>query len=109
MCLFSSNVKESNFKFEKLLVIAGVLLAAKIDKPLLLPRVEKGIKEILNNPSDAFYTGSVMDLMFNGVQVDCSTDDPFTRVLCSNLADQTLSVRQIDQNHLNFSYFGNVS
>lgn len=90
-------------------VIAGVLLAANIDKPVMLPRVENGLKNLLHNPSDAFYTGRAMDLLFDGIQIDCTNKEPFSAAICSNLEDQPLQVQRVDENHLQFSLFGNVS
>lgn len=89
-------------------MIAGILLAANVDKPVMLPRIENGIKNLFHNPSDAFYTGRVMDILFNGLQVDCTNKETFTAAICGNLEDQPLQVRRIDKNHLKFSLFGNV-
>lgn len=94
---------------EKLSVIAGVLLAASIDKPVMLPRIEQAIKNVLHNPSDVFYTGKFMDLFFNGIEADCTVKETFTAALCANLEDQPFSVGRIDENHLKFSFFGYVS
>lgn len=90
-------------------MIAGILLAANVDKPVMIPRIENGIKNLLHNPSDAFYTGRVMDILFNGLQVDCTNNETFTAAICGNLESQPLQVRRIDKNYLNFSLFGNVS
>lgn len=90
-------------------MIAGILLAANIDKPAILARIEKAIKNVLHDPQDAFYTGRAMDILFNGIQADCTVKEPFTASLCANLEDQPLSVRRIDATTLNFSLFGNVS
>lgn len=96
-------------KIISLIVIAGVLLAANIDKQVMLPRLENGLKNIFHNPTDAFYTGRAMDILFNGVEADCSNKETFTAAICNNLEDQPQSVRRVDKDHLNFSFFGNVS
>lgn len=75
----------------------------------MLPRIENAIKNILHNPSDAFYTGPAMDILFNGIHADCTNKETFTAALCSHLEDEPQSVRRVDKNHLNFSLFGNVS
>lgn len=92
-----------------ILVIAGGLLAANIERPALLSRIENGFNNLFHEPADAFYTGRVMDILFNGVTIDCTVNEPFTSAICSHLEGQSLSIGKIDENHLKFSIFGNVS
>lgn len=96
------------FLFHDSLVIAGVFLSANIDKQPLLPMLEGAMNNLFHKPSDAFYTGRVMDLLFDGVEIDCSArvDDTFTAAICMQLGDEGL--KKIDDDHFSFSTFGTV-
>lgn len=41
------------------------------------------IKEIFHQPTTAFWTGKVMDLLFNGFDVDCKSEDFNAKTVCS--------------------------
>lgn len=89
-------------------MIAGVFLATNVDKQPLLPQIEGAIKNLFSDPSDAFYTGRIMDLLFDGVLVDCSSSDQITGALCLTFED-TPGFRRVNGTHLAFSLFGGVS
>lgn len=74
----------------------------------MLARIEQGVNNIFHNPVDAFYTGRAMDVLFYGVEYDCSADDPFTSAICSTIEDHK-SVKKIDENHYSFTMLGGVS
>lgn len=84
----------------------GMLLATNVDKAPMLPMVDGVLKNLFHDPADAFYTGRVIDLLFNGVSVDCSSDDQTTMAVCMNLEEK---LPKIDDHHLSFSLFGSVS
>lgn len=84
----------------------GLFLATNVDKAPLLPMVEGATKNLFHDPADAFFTGRVMDLLFDGVSVDCSSDDPTTVGICVSLEEK---MPEIDDHHLAFSLFGAVS
>lgn len=56
-------------------VLMGMLLATNYEKKPFLPKVEVAVKNLFNEPADAFYTGKVMDLLFDGVSIDCSSKE----------------------------------
>lgn len=89
-------------------VIAGILLATNVDKQPLLSQVEVAVKNLFNDPADVFFTGRIMDLLFDGVSIDCSSNDQTTTALCLTFED-TAGFRRIDDTHLAFSLFGGVS
>lgn len=73
-----------------------------------LPPVGGAIKNLFNDPSDAFYTGRIMDILFDGVPVDCSAKDQITGALCLTF-EGTRGFRRVNDTHLAFSIFGGVS
>lgn len=72
--------------------------------------IEGAIKNLFHNPTDAFYTGRVMDFLFDGIRIDCGArgDDKFTAAVCMQLEDQS-AVKKIDDNYFGFSMFGGVN
>lgn len=90
------------------LVITGIFLASNIDRKPMLHRIEEGVNNIFHNPTDAFYTGRAMDVLFYGVEYDCSVKDTYTSAICSALEDDK-SVRKVDDDHYTFTMLGGVS
>lgn len=90
-------------------MIAGALLATNYDKQPLLGVIEGAFNNLFHHPKDAFYTGRVLDLLFDGVSIDCSTrdDDKFSGAVCMQLEDRS-AVQKIDDSNLIFSLFGGV-
>lgn len=91
-----------------MLVIMGMLLAVNVDKQAMLPAIEGVLKNLFHDPADAFYTGRVMDILYDGVPVDCSSDDKTTIAICMSF-DNNKALRKIDDHHFAFSLFGGVS
>lgn len=89
-------------------VAMGMFMSVNIDKKPFLPTVENAINNLFHNPADAFYTGKAMDLLFNGVEVDCSSDDAATVAICLQFEDAS-AFKQIDEKLLAFSLFAGVS
>lgn len=86
----------------------GMLLAVNVDKKPMLGMVERAIKHLFHNPSDAFYTGTVVDLLFDGIPVDCGSDDNTVKALCQTFKAEK-AFRQVNDTHLSFSLFYGVS
>lgn len=86
----------------------GMLLATNIDKKPLLPAIEGAIKNMFHDPADAFYTGRVWDLLYDGVEIDCSSDDQTVTAICLSM-ESMKPIRKIDDKHFAFSLFAGVS
>lgn len=41
------------------------------------------IREIFHNPKTIFWTGKAMDFLFNGVDVDCTSEDFNSKTICT--------------------------
>ncbi|XP_055299621.1 sensory neuron membrane protein 1-like [Sitodiplosis mosellana] len=89
-------------------LIMGMLMAVNVDKQAMLPTIEGVLKNLFHDPADAFYTGRVMDLLFDGVGVDCSSDDKTTIAICMSF-DSNKALRKIDDQHYAFSLFGGTN
>lgn len=52
-------------------LIAGLLLTINIDKKPMLPLISKSVDQVFHEPVDIFWQGKVMDILFDGIPVDC--------------------------------------
>lgn len=89
-------------------VIMGALLATNVDKQPMLSMVEGGMKALFNDPADTFFTGRVMDLLYDGVLIDCTKNDQVATALCLNFENEK-SFKKLDDGFMKFSMFGGVS
>lgn len=87
----------------------GMLLATNIDKKPLLPSVANAINNLFQNPADAFFTGRIMDLLYDGVPIDCTAEDDLTTKGMCTAFDGMQPIRKIDNQHFAFSLFAGVS
>lgn len=76
----------------------------------MLPLVAKAIQEIFHNPKDAFFHGKVMDLLFHGFEVDCTSTDFNAKATCSAFegGDVKAVVPTDKEDVYKFSLFGAV-
>lgn len=85
-------------------------LAVNVDKKPMLPLIVKAIDHLFHQPQDMFWTGRVMDVLFDGIPIDCSSDDFAATAACSVFqSGEVKAVRPIDDDHLMFSLFAGVS
>lgn len=88
----------------------GGLLGTNALSPAFVPGAYEAMKQMLGNPDDAFFSGRIMDLLYDGISLDCSSDEMLVEIICDAL--QTANVaRPADdnENHLLFSLFSGVS
>lgn len=97
-----------NLLLKSTTVIMGMYCAVNVDKQPMLPMVEGAINKLFHDPADAFYTGRVMNLLFDGVELDCSADDTTVKALCLNFQGEK-AFRKIDDGHFAFAVFSGVS
>lgn len=83
-------------------------MAVNVDKKPMLPMVEKVIKLMFHDPADAFYTGRAMDLMYDGVGIDCSSDNGLVSGVCLQFEGEK-AFRKDENGQLFFSLFAGVS
>lgn len=86
----------------------GALLATNVDKKPMMPMVIRGMKSLFNDPPDVFFTGRAMDLLFDGVLIDCTKTDQVAKALCLNFEKENAFKAQ-DDGQLKFSLFQGVS
>jgi scavenger receptor class B protein 1 len=69
----------------------------------------QGMEELFGNPTTPFLSARIMDIVFDGVPIDCSDPESFgAKAICSTLRGEK-SVKAINETHLAFSVLGGVS
>lgn len=67
------------------------------------------IKELFHEPTDVFWTGKVMDLLFNGIEIDCNSTDPLAKLTCNQIRKaKNPAIQSVDDKRLRFSLLGGV-
>lgn len=85
-------------------------LAMNYDKKAMLPTIAGAINHLFRQPTTPFWTGRVMDILFDGVPIDCSSEDFSAVAVCSQFqTGEVKAVRQVDDNTYAFSLFAGVS
>lgn len=88
----------------------GMLLALNIDKKPMLPGIASAINDLFNNPTDPFFTGRIMDILYDGIPINCTSEEFNTVALCTMFSTGAQqAVRKVDDKHYAFSLFGGVS
>lgn len=91
-------------------LIMGMTLAVNVDKKPLLGMTASALNAIFHNPSMPFWTGPVMDLLFDGFDIDCSSEDFAAKATCAVLASGDVqAIRVVNETSLKFSLMGGVS
>lgn len=86
-------------------------LATNVDKKPMLPFVDKAINGIFHDPTDPFWTGRVMDYLFDGIEIDCTSEEFEAKATCSVFGSGDVKAVQPtdEENVYKFSIFGAVS
>lgn len=76
----------------------------------MLGLVEKAVNYMFHDPKDMFWTGRVMDVLFDGIPIDCSSDAFEAKAVCSVFeAGEVSAVKEVNETHYSFSLFTAVS
>lgn len=68
------------------------------------------INELFDEPKDVFWTGKAIDLLFNGIEIDCNVTNPLTKIACREIKKRKYpSFKHLDNNKFLFSMVGCVS
>lgn len=84
--------------------MATMMLAINVDKKPMLPLVKIATDLIFHSPQHMFYTGRAMDILFDGIPIDCSSDEFQAQAVCSVFeAGDVKAVQPINDTHYTFS------
>lgn len=101
---------KNNHLFLCVIVIATLFLTTNVDKKPMLPIIVKAVDSLFHNPTDVFWTGRVLDVLFDGIPVDCSGEEFQAKAVCSVFqSGEVKAARVFNDTHYMFSLFGGVS
>lgn len=88
----------------------GMAMGVNVDKKPMLPVVNAALKGLFNEPTDVFWTGRVLDLLFDGIAIDCSSSDFNVVAICTSFdSGEHKALRRVNETHFAFSLFGGVN
>lgn len=91
-------------------VIAAIGLTVHFEYRQFLHVASTAIKELFHEPTDAFWTGKAMDLLYNGIEIDCSTKNPLAKLACNEIRkNKNPMIQKTNRTHMKFSILGGVS
>lgn len=82
-------------------------MTVKQDSPALLPMLSEALQEIFKTKSP-FMTVKVMDVLFNGIFVDCGSTEFPAGTVCELMKSEGKGVQVVNVTHFKFSLFGTV-
>lgn len=70
----------------------------------MLPMVGSALDALFGSPQDMYYTGRVMDALYDGIPVDCAVDEFHAKAVCGAFErGEIKAVRQLNSTHYAFS------
>lgn len=91
-------------------LLLGMFMAMNVDRKELLPFMFAAINDMFHHPKDIFYTGPAKNLLFTGIEIDCSSSGFEASAVCGELSgDDYQSVQPLNETTLQFNILGNVS
>lgn len=85
-------------------------LGVNVDRKGMLGLVATAINDMMHKPKDAFWTGKAMDMMFDGLPLDCTSEDFNTKAVCSVFeAGESQQIEPNGEDHFKFSLLNGVS
>lgn len=90
-------------------LILAMVLSINIDREELLPFIQSAMNGLLHNPKDIFFSGRVWDLLYDGIDLDCSSDEFEVTAVCSEFDSGDYGeIQRFNETTFKFSMFGNV-
>lgn len=90
-------------------LLLSMFLSVNVDRPELLAFMQTAVNGLLHNPQDIFFTGRLWDLLYDGIVLDCSSEDFEVNAVCSEFdSGDYAEIQRINETAFSFSMFGNV-
>ncbi|XP_046484608.1 sensory neuron membrane protein 1-like isoform X1 [Neodiprion pinetum] len=88
------------------LAILSTILVTMIEKPQMISVAAKAVDSIYKKPTSIFMKAKAMDIMFNGIPIDCTVKDFAGSALCAILKSDTRNLHVVGEDMYKFSLFG---
>lgn len=88
-----------------------MLLSMNVDKKPMLQMVANAVDIMFKKPSHMFWTGRAMDVLFDGIPIDCTNMVAFqSKAVCSTFESGDVKVvKPLNETHYTFSFMAAVS
>lgn len=86
----------------------GALMSVKRDRAPMLPLVSKALIHLFN-PETPFVTAPVMDILFDGIDINCDTQEFSAKAICASLQSEAKGLTMFNDTFFKLSLFGAVS
>lgn len=83
-------------------------MKVKRDRAPLLPLVSKALTHLFQ-PTSPFMNVKVMDVLFNGIDINCDTQEFSAKAVCSSLESETKGLHIVNETFFKISMFGMVN
>jgi len=77
-------------------------------KPGAIGLVNKAIPYLYQNQTSAFMMGTANDIMWNGLDINCTSGEFAAVAICLQIRQNLESLHKISKDHFKFSLFGVV-
>ncbi|XP_023315904.1 sensory neuron membrane protein 1-like isoform X1 [Trichogramma pretiosum] len=74
----------------------ALIMAGVRERPKAMPIINKAVNSVFRNPTSLFVRVKAMDMMFNGLPIDCNVTDFAGSAVCSLLREKAEGTLQID-------------
>eukprot|EP00102_Acyrthosiphon_pisum_P006877 XP_003240759.3 PREDICTED: LOW QUALITY PROTEIN: sensory neuron membrane protein 1 [Acyrthosiphon pisum] len=88
------------------LAMIGMVTMTKMMKPAALGLVNKAIPYLYPDQTSAFMMGTANDIMWNGLDINCTSEEFASVAICSQIRQNSESLHKISKDHFKFSLFG---
>lgn len=91
-------------------LLLAVALTFNVDRREMLPLINNAIKGVLPNQKTLFWTGRAMDILFDGLPLDCRSDEFEVAGACAEFGSgEYKNIQPVNDTFFKFSLFGGVS
>ncbi|XP_001606602.1 sensory neuron membrane protein 1 [Nasonia vitripennis] len=109
--IFRADLSGEGLTGEEMLVLPHVFILAMVmttvrEKPTMVPVVNKAVNSIFKNPDSVFVKVRAMDMMFDGLPIDCTVTDFAGGAVCGMLRDAADDLMKDGPDKYRFSFLG---
>ncbi|KAK9507148.1 hypothetical protein O3M35_007061 [Rhynocoris fuscipes] len=83
-----------------------MVMTVEREKPGALPMISKALPALFNSPSTIFLTARLMDILFEGVPINCTSKDFGPKAICTMIRANPKGLKQQGEDIFLFSFFG---
>ncbi|XP_073981559.1 sensory neuron membrane protein 1-like isoform X2 [Rhodnius prolixus] len=86
--------------------LLGMVLMVEQQKPGALPMIAKALPALFNGPETVFLTAKAMDILFDGVPINCTSKEFGPKAICTMIRQNPKGLKKQGDDIFLFSFFG---